>query len=1127
MKSGISKLSVGLILLFAAVSSYAAGSFIASTVFELVTAAGTLTPWGMTVAFAINMVVSAVITKTFFTPEQSANGFSGSSQNPGNRLQIPPATDNKLPVVYGQAWLGGTVTDLSITSNNQSLFYVMSISEVTDNGSDQITFGDVYWGGKKCLFENEDDATRVTRLYDESADTYDTAIDGYLYIYLYTNGSYSGQNTSKSAISVMQTDGLIYTWDSQKLMTNCAFAIVQINYSTSVGTTSLQQTKFQVTNSRTNPGDCFYDYLTNSVYGAAIPASAIDTTSLAALNTYSNGSFAYTDSDGNPATQPRFRFDGVLDTNRTVMDNLQDMASSCDCLIKYNEISGTWGVIVQSPAYSIAMDINDSNIVSAIQVTPLDIAASYNVIECKFPDSANQDSFNTSTFDLAQIDPALLFPNEPVNKQSVSLNYVNNSVRAQYIANRMLKSGREDLQVNLAITFVGIQLEAGDVVTLTNANYGWVAKEFRVMKVTEDFASDGSVTVKLILTEFNSAVYDDVSVTEFQPSPNTGLPDPLVFGSISAPVVSNLLPSAVIPSLDVTITTPGSGITQYAEVWYSAFQFPTSSQLIFAGTTAVQPSGVPYDTNTTMPVVTVTNLPAGRWYFFARMVNSLGTSAFSPASSVVQWRPLSFQFTERYLMIAYADTSAGVGFSLLPTNKSYFGYLNQSTTNPNSNPSAYTWIPVSPTFGSSNFLLYTNRGSRKATFASGQALFASQTGAYVPADTSKYDQSIWAALQATINSIDLDARTGQLLTVGTSSISATDGLIRVTNTQNGFVVAQLEKFLNFGAGVKYKTSAVAALTIDEYGRVVGFSQPDVFGYTETVFDATAGQTTFAVSHVVGNVLVFQNGALLDTSDYSETSSTIVLSQPADLNDKIVVLNMKATSTDPYYEPLNITIASSASNSVTYSTTSSPYQKINAGDLISFANSGTPTTYTVSSVNYSTRVITFTTSISGATAGLPLYRYRAAASQYKPFSRYTDTLVAATNYSPTEWEIRSGFEMVFINGIYMTALDYNITAGDINTLPDVTNGKITIIQFNENNLGVVCSGYSNTLTTTLDGIVDYGYAHDVLAFELYGNGALFARGYDFTDTESIYQLSQTPTNSYTLLQQQSFARNGAA
>jgi len=412
-------------------------------------------------AFAINMVVSAIVSKAFFTPSQSN---STEQPNPGNRQQIPPATDNKLPVVYGNAWLGGTIVDLSISSNNQEIYYVIALCEVTNNGNDTITFGNVYWGGKRCVFASPT-SPNVTSLLDESTGASDSAVNGKLQVFLYPNGSNSvpARGTS-SAINVMSTPGLIYTWDFAKKMTNTAFAIVHVTYNSEAGLTALQQTKFNVINSRSAPGDCFLDYLTNEVYGAGIDVSQINTASLTALNTYSNQSFSYIDDNGNPTTQVRFRFDGVLDTNQNVMANIQDMASCCDCLVKYNEITGTWGVVVQSTSYSIAMALNDSNIVSTIQISPSDLASSYNIIEAKFPDSGNQDAFNVATFDLQQIAPQLLFSNEPINKETLTLSLVNNDVRAQYLAIRMLKKARDDLQVSFTINYQGIQLEAGDVV---------------------------------------------------------------------------------------------------------------------------------------------------------------------------------------------------------------------------------------------------------------------------------------------------------------------------------------------------------------------------------------------------------------------------------------------------------------------------------------------------------------------------------------------------------------------------------------------------------------------------------------------------------------------------------------
>jgi hypothetical protein len=846
------------------------------------------------VAFAINMVISAVISKAFFSPNQSADGLSGSSPDVGNRQQIPPATDNKLPVVYGEAWIGGTIVDLSISENNQELYYVLALSEVTGNGSDSITFGDVYWGGKKVTFQS--DGFTVASLTDESSGVVDTTVDGKMQFFFYNNGSNNPTNSTQSAISVMQESGLIYTWDSTKEMTNTAFVIIHLTYSQTANIRGIEQTRFQLTNSRLNTGDVFYDYLTNQVYGGAIPVVQIDTTSLTALTTYSNESFSYTDSDGNPATQSRFKFNGVIDTNRSIMDNLQDMASCCDCLLKYNEITAKWGVIVQQPTYTVAMDLNDSNMVSAISISPIDLAGSYNVIECKFPDNSVQDTFNTATFDLAEIAPSLLFPNEPVNKMSISLPLVNNDVQAQYIATRLLKSAREDLQVQVSINYVGIQLEAGDIVTLTSPNYGWTEKPFRVNKIIEQFADDGAVIAKLTLSEFNETVYDDVAITQFQTAPNTGISDPTFFGTVPAPSVIAQYPNNANPIFLVQATTSSSGITQYAEIWYSAFSNPTSEQRIFAGTTEIQSSGNPYNINTAMPSVSLSNIPSGNWYFFSRMVNSLASSSFSPASEVLIWRPSTFQFTERYLAVAYADSITGSGFSLNPTNKEFYGLINQDSTSASINASDYTWYPADPNFGTSFYLAYANRSNRKFSFGSGTAVVAGGNGAFVPSNALLFDPSVWSALALGLNIIDLDRRTGQLTETGTTSVGEASGELAITNNPDGKIVAQLKPFLNFGGSPTF-TGTVANLTVDIYGRVVGFEPPDSFYFTKQSFTATSGQTAFSVTRASGYITdqcwVLKNGCLLDESEYTDSLTTVTLGTGATVGDIITVISFKS------------------------------------------------------------------------------------------------------------------------------------------------------------------------------------------------------------------------------------------
>ena len=1104
----------------------------------LVSKAFAATAMGIALSFAINIVASSIISK-IFAPDVAGGNTGPDQTNPGNRQQVPPAGSNKLPVVYGSAYVGGTIVDMSISQNNQEIYWVMALSEITntENGGtpDTFSFGNIYWGGKKCIF----DATnkyKVIALLDESNNETQN-ISGYMDIYLYNNGSYSPTNSTKSAIDVLSNSSLIYKWDSGKLMSNCAFAIVRLQYSQSRNLVSLSQTRFQVINSRNAPGDCISDYLTSVRYGAAIPASQINTASIAELNTYSNELITYTLYNGGTSTQKRFTFNGTVDPSQKIMQNIQSMSDSCDCLIKYNEIIAQWGVIVQKPTYTVAMALNDSNIISSISISPIDISNSFNIIEVKFPDGSSKDTFNSASFDLAVINPSLLFPNEPINKQSVNLYLCNNSVQAQYTANRMLEAAREDLQVQFDINYSGLQLEAGDIVTLTNSNYGWTDKIFRIMKVIEKFTDDGKVYASLSISEFNPAIYDDINVTEFIPSDNTGIGSPITFGTIPAPVISAQYPNASNPAFSLTITTSSSGITQYAEVWYSAYAFPTDTQRIFAGTTEIQSNGNPYDINTAMPTVQLFNIPAGNWYFFSRMVNSLASSDFSLASTVLQWRPTTFQFADRYLVVAYADDISGGGFSLTQTSKTYYGLYNppgDSVPTASTNPADYKWYFADPAFGTNIYLAYIGYGNRKFGFDTDFATYAGGTesagsgGAFVPTSTGKFDFRIWSALPTGTNVIDLDKATGQTIITGMPSSSI--GQIAVRNTPDGQLVAELAEFLTFPDGGSTYTSTAATITVDIYGRIVGFAPPDNFYYTYDTFAATSGQTLFtpparAAGYITGQDLIFKNGLLLDTSEYTETSTTFTLSVGATLNDVITCISMRAIAGGNTFVNFNISVASSSTNTIVWNASSMPFQQIFAGDIITFSNTGTPTQYIVSTVNYATRTITFTTNPT-VSAGATIYQYRAATSSYRVFSRWDFDLVNESSYLPTEWSVHNAYELLFLNGTVVNEQDYDIMTGAISNFPAIATGKMTMIQFTANNLTTPAGTMQNVLAYTSAGQATYSFNYNALAFDLYSNGCLLKPTSDYTTATNSYTFTIIPIAS-TILVQQTFASVGAA
>ena len=1138
------------------------------------------------ISFAISMVVSAVISKLLAPSPPSQN--QQAEPNPGNRAQTPPAGSNKLPIIYGNAWTGGIITDLSITNDNQTLYYVFALSEVTNTesssvgGADNITFGDVYWGGKKCIFDSAPreanklvkdiqyrittvgttnwiaigaseaiigavftknattatgdgfaepvDQSGVKSLYDPST-AQEQDIAGYMNVYLYKNGSNNPANSLTSAITLMQATDLTYTWDSGKLMTNCAFAIIKLKYSQSRNLVGLNGTNFELTNSRSAPGDCFLDYLTSTRYGASIPLANVDTTSLTALNSYSNAPIGYTTYTGGSSTISRFAFNGLLETSQKIMKNIQSMADCCDCLVKYNEITGLWGVIVQTPTYTIAMDINDSNMIGPISISPIDISNSFNIIETKFPDSSQQDSFNAATFDLAELNPSLLFPNEPVNKQSVSLYLTNNSVTAQYIANRMLEAAREDLQIQCEINYIGLELEAGDIVTVTNTNYGWSAKLFRIMKVIEKFGDSGTITALLSLSEYNPAVYDDYDVTQFTPAPNSGLPSPTTFGTVYAPVITAQFSSITNPAFTIRIQTSSAGISEYANIYYSAYQYPTDDQLIFAGTTEVQPGGTPYVVNTYMPDVQLFNIPAGDWYFFTRMVNNLANSNYSLASTKLTWRPTTFQYTEKYLSVAYADSIDGLtNFSLSPTSKLYYGLYNTTSTSPSTTPSDYKWYLADPAFGTNKFLCFINRTGRKFSFDTDFADYASGTGQFVPTTIADFDPRLWSALPDGLNIIDLDNKTGQLITTGTTTTGT--GQVKVSNTQDGQLIASLDQFLDFGGPTTF-TGSAATITVDIYGRVVGFTTPDNFYMTIDYFTATSGQTVFSVTrdstYIQGQCLVFQNGLLLSDTEYTDTSGatgTVTLSTGATLNDVVTIYSMRAISTGNFYDNTHLNVATVSGANVTWNIAEMPYQLIRAGDIMTFSNSGTPTQYTVSSVNYGTATITFTTSPTGLTAGDPIYTYRASGSSYPVFSRFEATLTSTTNYTPTTWQFNSGYELPFYNGTVVPDADFDIVGNTYTNIPAISSGLLTIIQFSGNNTTTPTGTPQNVITFANIGQIYYSFNFTNGALGIYANGVLYEGGVDYTTSTNSYTLTNSPTQSF-IIQQQTFARAGAA
>lgn len=211
--------------------------------------------------YALNQVNKAIV------KEQKKDVQT--QQDQGVKLKVDPDPNAKIPVVYGRSVLSGIVTDAALTNSNQTMWYCITLCEVTgllnlgQGAASQIRLLNVYRDNQKLIFGS--DAVTVTKSVDSSG-VENTDINGLVRVYYYPNGSNSGSTPAAN---------LMPNWTANHSMSNLAFALVRVDYNREKSVTGLGNLKFVLQNTMTQPGDCLYDIMTNTRYGAGIPAGDI------------------------------------------------------------------------------------------------------------------------------------------------------------------------------------------------------------------------------------------------------------------------------------------------------------------------------------------------------------------------------------------------------------------------------------------------------------------------------------------------------------------------------------------------------------------------------------------------------------------------------------------------------------------------------------------------------------------------------------------------------------------------------------------------------------------------------------------------------------------------------------
>jgi len=205
------------------------------------------------------------------------------------------------------------------------------------------------------------------------------------------------------------------------------------------------------------------------------------------------------------ATQPKFRINGLVDTSKNVLDNIDTLANQSGAFISWDPNTGKW-IAILNDASPATIGFQDSNIIGEINVSGTGITEMYNGVSVKFPHKDMRDTVDVVDI---EIDSADRYQGEIDNILELNLPHTNDPIQAQFIGGRELKQSRLDLIVEFRTDFDSNNIQAGDIVDITNTALGFVNKKFRVIQIDQEDTDDGQLIYSITAQEYDGTIYTE------------------------------------------------------------------------------------------------------------------------------------------------------------------------------------------------------------------------------------------------------------------------------------------------------------------------------------------------------------------------------------------------------------------------------------------------------------------------------------------------------------------------------------------------------------------------------------------------------------------------------------------
>ena len=324
-----------------------------------------------------------------------------------------------------------------------------------------------------------------------------------------------------------------------------------------------------------------------------------------------------------------YAINGVINTDKSVLENLDVITSACNTWMSYDTNEGLWSVVINQEGTSV-VSFDDSNIIGSISISGTGLDQLYNSVRVEFP---HIDLNDNKDFIHDTIPAEDFYPNEIYNVLSLSYDCINDPIQAEYLGLVQLKQNRLDKVIRFTTDFSQVGLKAGDLIDITSTTYGFTNKMFRIVSLTESDQEDGNIILSITAQEYDAAVYSTDDLNRYTRENSSGIATAGNIGVPGTATVSKIEKDAR-PRVTIESTSP-TGIVEAMEFWYTTDTYVNDENRSYQLLDTVKASTgntFPYGTE-----VSITNdtLSSGNLYVKTRGINSSTIGPFSTPAGFV------------------------------------------------------------------------------------------------------------------------------------------------------------------------------------------------------------------------------------------------------------------------------------------------------------------------------------------------------------------------------------------------------------------------------------------------------------------------------------------------------------